>query len=234
MEKVEKNQNAKEHIDLIQKTFQKTILGFMPGGVVIESFLNYRNDLKANRLLNFTENLKNAIEEIRGTEIDSSNFETEDFVDTMELIYSKVINTRSVLKLERFKDILVKKVIEPENSDYLFKKYITLLDQLDDIQILILSDFNDWYPQKIISIIIAYEGEVGRELKDDAIIKSISEKIDKPITKAEVEFFTNDLVNLGLIRNNAKVITAMGGSSPQNEFQISPIGQSFLEFITIN
>ena len=227
-----KNPKLKDHFELLSETVRQTVFSFIPAGPILESFWSYRNNLKQKRVLDFSKSVKTALEEIGEKEIHASNFQTEDFVDLIELVYSKVMNTRSAYKLERFKNILVNKIVEP-NKEALFKKYVNLLDQLEDVQILILSDFRHWKGNPIRSVIIAYEGEIGAAHQDDTIIESVTKRAGRDVDKAEVEYYTNELVNLGLVRNNAKVITAMGASSPQNNFQISPIGSSFLEFIEL-
>lgn len=229
-----KNPHLKDHFDMVSEKVRQTIFSFIPAGPIFEAFWSYRNDLKQKRVNEFSESVKTALEEIGGTEMNASNLQTEDFVDLMELVYIKVMSTRSAYKLERFRNIMVNKIVEPDKERHLFKKFVNLLDQLEDIQILILDDFKYWKGNPIRSIIIAYEGEIGAAAQDDMVIERISLKAGTDITKAEVEYYTNELVNLGLIRNNARVITAMGASSPQNNFQISPIGMSFLEFIELN
>lgn len=213
------------------ESFQRIVLGFLPGGHVIDEFLNFRNNLKQQRVLKFSENVKKALEELTDEEIDESNFTSEDFVDIVEMIFTKVQNTKSEYKLERFRNILVKQLIDPQPEMDMIFKYVKLLDELNDVQIHILDDFRFWQGQKIISIIVAYEGEDGPKYKDDYIIKRISEKVGYDVSKSETEYFANELVSLGLVRNDSRVITAMGASSPQNNFQITQIGKRFLEFI---
>jgi hypothetical protein len=219
---------------LVSEKVRQTVFSFIPAGPIFETFWSYRSNLKQKRVIEFSESVKTALEEIGGKEIHASNLQTEDFVDLMELVYLKVISTSSVYKLERFRDILVNKIVEPEKENHLFKKYVNLLDQLEDVQILILDDFKYWKGNPIRSVIIAYEGEIGAALPDDAIIERISKKAGTNVTKSEVEYYTNELVTLGLVRNSARVITAMGENSPQNNFQISPVGLLFLEFIEMN
>ena len=233
MDDTNKNHQYKDHVILVSEKIRQIISSYIPAGPIIEAFLSYRNELKQKRVIEFSESVKTALEEIGGKEIHASNLQTEDFVDLMELVYLKVISTRSTYKLERFRNILVNKIVEPDKEVHLFKKYVNLLDQLEDVQILILDDFKYWKGNPIRSIIIAYEGDVGAALQDDAIIERVSTKIGADITKGEVEYYTNELLNLGLIRNSTRVITAQGASSPQNNFQISPVGESFLKFIEL-
>lgn len=234
MEKFEKNSTLKDHFEVVSETVRSTVFSFIPLGPVFDSLWNYRANVKQKRIIDFSESVKKTLDEISGEELHASNFETEDFVDIMEAVYMRVMNTRSVYKLERFRNILVNQIIDPDLETPMFMKYIQLLDQLDDAQIVILSDFRYWENEKIIGISVAYMGDVGAKFDDNHVVKELSGRLKKDVTKAEIEYFTNELVSLGLVRNNATVITAMGSSSPQNDFKISPIGKSFLKFIELN
>ncbi|NGF76547.1 hypothetical protein G5B10_11720 [Fluviicola sp. SGL-29] len=234
MNYIDKNTNLKNHLEIASETVRQTIFSFIPAGPILEIFWSYRNNLKQKRVLDFSESIKTALEKIGEKELDSSNIQTEDFVDLMELVYVKVMSTRSAYKLERFRNILVNQIIQPNVETLLFKKYVNLLDQLEDVQILILSDFKYWLGTPIRSIVIAYAGEIALTYSDTQVIERISDSVGTDVTKAELEYYTNELVTLGLIRNNTKVITQMGSSSPQNDYQISPVGISFLEFITLS
>lgn len=118
--------------------FQKMVLGFMPGGHVIESFLNYRSDLKQKRVLDFSESLKNAFEQELGKDLENYNFENEDFVDLMDSVLTKVQNNRSQFKLDRFKAIIVNSV--KERND-LSQVYVNLTESLNEIQVKILDAY---------------------------------------------------------------------------------------------
>jgi|GEM_PF-5352022 len=210
---------------------QKIALSFIPAGPLFDGILGYYARLKQRRIIDFSGKLKEVFEENLDRKLAASDFENEDFIDVMEAVYSKVQTTQSIYKLERFRNILVKQIIEPQPEASLVFKYIKLLDNLNDVQIHILDDFRYWQGQRIINIIIAYEGDIGVNYADDYVIKRVSDKVGFDVSIAEVEYFTNELVSLGLIRNDSKVITAMGASSPQNNFQITSIGKAFLDFI---
>lgn len=230
---MEKNEVIKENIDEIRNQFVNGILGFIPGGHLNE-FQNFHSNLIQKRLLHFCERLKNSLEAIIGIELTSGNFNNETFSDIVEIVFNKVKNTRSEYKLEQFKNILLNQILEPKNENPLFLKYIQLLDQLDDVQIVILNDFRFWHPSSVISIVVAYEGDEGKKLNENHILCSISEKVGRNVTISEVEYYTNELVSLGLVKNNAQIITAFGTNSPQNKFRISTIGLDFLSFIELN
>jgi len=236
MSKTDKNYLAKDHLEMTTNAILQNVLSFIPGGPIFDSFWNYRKNLKQKRIIDFSESVKTAMEQISNKELHSSNFETDDFVDIIETIYMKVQNTRSNLKLEKFKNILINQIIDPHKETPLFMKFINLIDELDDLQIIILNDFREWERrnQKINNIIIAYMGHEGIKYKDEHKISRFSKTLNKDVTKAEIEYFANDLVTKHLIINDSITLTSFERTSQQNDYKISPIGKSFLEFIENN
>lgn len=119
------------------EVFQKMVLGFMPGGHVVDEFLNFRGNLKQKRIIDFSESVKIALEEISGKEMDSGCFTTEDFVDVFESLINKVQNTKSLYKIERFRNIMVQQIVDPIESHETLK-FVHILDQLQDVDLVIL------------------------------------------------------------------------------------------------
>jgi len=121
------------------KQIQKMITGFLPGSHVIEGFWNYKGGLKQKRLIDFSESLKRIFEEVLNIDLDSYNFEKEDFVDLIDAIMYKVQSTKSIEKLDAFRGIFVNTLIK----DYydLSQVYIDLTTSLHDKQIEILRYF---------------------------------------------------------------------------------------------
>lgn len=234
MGKFDKNPKLKDHFEVVSESVIKTVFSFIPAGPIFDSFWNYRANLKQKRVIDFSESVKNALEEIGGNELHSSNFETEDFVDIMEAVYMKVMNTQSLYKLERFRNILVNQIIEPALETPMFMKYIQLLDQLDDAQIVLLDSFRYWEGQKINSIAVAYFGIEHNKYSGDHVMETLSQNLSRKITLAEAEYYMNELVSLGLIVNVSVSMPVVGKNSPHNNFQISIIGKSFLKFIELN
>ncbi|WP_343785282.1 hypothetical protein [Wandonia haliotis] len=181
-------------------------------------------------MLEFDASVKEALEEISERELHSANFETEDFVDLMELVYIKVMSTRSAYKLERFRNILVNQIVEPNQENNMSLKFVHLVEQLDDVQIIMLHDFLNHEGKEIPSLGALYS---DGEDSPNQIHQFISIKVNRPVTLSELEFYLNELLSIGLIHNKSFIFTALGGSSTVNNYQISPIGKSFLEFIKL-
>ncbi len=231
MDSFDKNIAAKDHFEVISETIRSTVFSYIPAGPVFDAFWNYRSKLKQKRVLDFSESVKKALEQIEGSEIDTENFQSDDFIDLMELVYSKVMTTRSSYKLERFRNILVKQIVKPLEQPPLFNKYINLLDQLDDIQIIMLRDIRPVESKKIDSFIVAFMGIEGPKQPDSHIVDRFQFETGRLLTKGELEFFGNELISLGLVRNHSSITTNLGGSSTNYKIQISPFGKEFLDFI---
>ncbi len=118
--------------------FQKIALGFLPGGHVIDGFLNYRSGLKQRRILNFTDSLKVVFEKELGKSLDNYDFETEDFVDLIDSIFRKVQSIKFESKLKGFQAILLNHVRAKSELSLVFVELIT---QLQEIEIEIFNDF---------------------------------------------------------------------------------------------
>lgn len=118
---------------------QKAVLGFMKGGHVVEAFLNYRSGLKRKRLVDFTDSLKQVFESELSIDLDDYNFESEDFVDLIDLIMNKVQTTKSIEKLNAFRGIFINSLIL--DSFDLTQVYIELTTSLHEKQIEILRKF---------------------------------------------------------------------------------------------
>jgi hypothetical protein len=122
MGKIDKNK-AGETALYTAEVLQKMVLGFMPGGHLIDGFLNYRSGLKQKRVIDFFDSFKKELEEHTGRELSNDDFNNESFVDVMDSIASKAQTTKSQYKLERFRNILVKQVTEtPPETELILKR----------------------------------------------------------------------------------------------------------------
>ena len=230
----------KDHLNEIVETgidtFQNIVAGFLPGIHVFHELINVGNKLKTKRLLNFAQNFKSAIYELKNETINDSNFTKEDFIEVFEKVLFQVQNTKSELKLERFRNILLNQLVDPQEDIDLMNKYIKILNELNDIQIHMIIDFRDWQNmnQKIKNIVRAYSGDIGMKQPDDYIIERLSNRVGYLVKKSDLEFYFNELIVLGLVRNIRNEITYGGADGLQNEYEITPFGLSFIGIIEIS
>ena len=91
----------------------KSLFGAIPfGGTALnELFFEYNGQLKQKRLNQFVEILAENFTE--DSEINLDNIKTENFSDLFESVLRRVVQTKSELKLNRFKDILIKELNNP-------------------------------------------------------------------------------------------------------------------------
>jgi hypothetical protein len=242
-----------EHGDValsVATTFQRMVLGFMPGGHVINEFIDFRSRLFQERILKFSELMKKELEEIYDGEIDINNFSTEEFVDVFEAVIRRVQNTSSEVKLERYKNILFKQIVEP-TTEPMILKYVSLLEQINEVQLVILSRMQRHkHFSKVDFIHLLIEnntelpyGEFYYRLDRNNLKINIG--THSVITnKAELDFYVSELVSLGVLNTKTKEKISMmpnlhtlGGNDKieqrQTEIEhcITPIGIRFINFI---
>lgn len=221
------------------ESFQRMALGFIPGGHVLEEFLNFRSNLKQKRILDFSERLRVALQEIAGVNNIERAFTTEEFVDVFDLVIKRVQNTNSEFKLERFKNILIKQIVEPIDL-FTTLRYAEMLNDMEDIHIKILDELKTYSGIPFISDfahLLTANYEV-KHLHTNATVDIEIAGNTMQLEKSEIDFYGNQLVSLGLIlkRTEAKSskATMRKRISTSEYYIISATGERFLEFIKEN
>jgi hypothetical protein len=130
---------AGDNVYFIADELFKLMLTSLPGGNIADSVLNFHGNLKKKRAMDFSESLKSTLESFVGREFHANDFGTEDFLDVFEAAYQKVLRTSSEFKREKYKDIVINRLVKPDLSNELVLRYINLIDELSEIQILIMT-----------------------------------------------------------------------------------------------
>jgi hypothetical protein len=218
-----------------------SILGFIPGGHISQELAEYKGRIQQERLNRFTELLKEQFEKITNKQLDPENLKSEDFVDTFEIIIRKVVQTKSQEKIRRYSNILLKQMFQ-KNEAELFSKYVSIVDETTDTQILILMTLQRIdLPLSEYNIIEELAKQSCTINKAGDIMAIILDKKDIPISKnavvsrSELTFHLFDLRKQGLIEvPTSDVIHDDIINENQNieEYRLSLIGQSFLNFIS--
>ena len=115
-----------------------------------EFFFEYSSQIKQKRLNRFVEILEKYF--IEGSDINIENIKTENFNDLFESVLRKVVQTKSELKLIRFKDILIRELNSPSENAELNDHYLDLISNLTEMEISILYNhryFTMEYEEKI-------------------------------------------------------------------------------------
>jgi hypothetical protein len=116
----------------------KAIFGVIPygGAALDELFFEYNGRIKQNRLNRFIEILAENF--TSHSIISLENIKTEDFNDLFESVLRRVVQTKSEIKLLRFKDILLKEINSPSENIELIDHYLDLISNLTEEEITIL------------------------------------------------------------------------------------------------
>lgn len=129
----------------------KSLFGAVPyGGTALnELFFEYNGRIKQKRLNRFVEILAENFTD--DSEINIHNIKTEDFNDLFEAVLRRVVQTKSELKLNRFKDILIKELKTPTKETELIEVYLDLITTLSEEELVILfhhKNFNKNYDKE--------------------------------------------------------------------------------------
>jgi hypothetical protein len=153
----------------------KALFGAVPfGGTALnELFFEYNGQLKQKRLNKFVEILSDNFTEESGIKLE--NIKTEDFNDLFESVLRRVVRTKSELKLQRFKDILIKQLINPTEHSELNDHYLELISTLTEEEITILYNHRHFtleYEDKITELNRHKSnlGSLEKQLKEERVV----------------------------------------------------------------
>lgn len=170
-----------------------------------------------------------------------SNFTDEHFIGLLEDSFRVAVNTVSEKKREYIANIIVKSITS-KDVEYTNQKYLlSLLNELNDIEIIILNYENG----KMFS---DYRNKVYEENKDILGLKTV--KIGEPKEIHDKSTFINtyygNLVRLGLLNErfqtpskgrdiaNDDIMDYKTGKVKVNGYNISELGKILLDYIGIN
>lgn len=227
------------------ESLRKIIMGFIPGSHVAEEFIQFGENLRTARVLDFIDRLKKSLEELTEEDLNSENFNSEVLHDIFYTILNKVRLTSSEYKLEKFKNILTNQILKPTQEDFLILKYTEMLESLNDIQILILLHMRENRTYSHTTHIL--RGMDNREF----VKRSLNESKEEcqltlhgdliKIPRSDFELYVDDLIGKGLLGNsvgaqsnfNQKKGTRENEMSIIRSIKISNSGLKFLSFIEI-
>lgn len=225
----------------VGKTLRKIIGGFLPGTHVAESLWSFQNNLYEKRLMGFVESLRSVFEDELGIDLENYNLETEDFIGVLSSTLRSVRETKSEYKVERYRNILVKQVIDPID-DLMVQKYIQLLDDVNEVQLVILdllrNEHSTWSDiENVKRILVKRSGMDIQEFFDsDTLLINVSNR-EVEASRDEIDFYIDDLVSRGLITKTQKpasIDNQMGSMSlpkPKFEHKVSRVAEKFLDFL---
>lgn len=198
---LQKKENANKIVLSGLESFQRMALGFMPGGHVIEEFLNFRTRLKQERILCFADSLSEFFKECKNDiPPNEANYISEDFVDIFEAVINKVQTTNSSIKLEYFRNLVINQLTSSSANDILSNKIIQTVDELNDIQLVLLMlifeekraptiyDLHLKFQMKNVYIRLSEKDELPSDINTECVFES-----------SIFVYFLDELVRMGLI-----------------------------------
>lgn len=233
MNKTKAGEVANHTIDELHKV----VLSFIPGGALIDGFLGFRSRLKQKRIIDFSEGLKKVLEDCAGRELTASDFETEEFIDIMEFVYGKVLSTKSQRKLEYFRNILFRQIVEPISVETTFT-YAHILDEINEIELIFLNEVSSRLKEELTTD--TFFDIVFEPIKDNSIGRPIKLNGEQVFIQDYVmHYHLNRLESLGLLAKRKEMFSTYEfrtfekiQESHEKEFiDITGIGEDFLKFV---
>jgi hypothetical protein len=227
---------TKEHKENAVNFVFKSILGFIPGGHIVDELASFRSSVQQERLNKFSEYLRNGFEDITGKVFEPESLKSIQFIDAFESIMKKVASTSSEEKLKRYRNVLLKVMYQKTESEMFFK-YLGLIDEISETQILIL--------RALSANASLSESDIMRYLSNPEkwhdYLLNLLEKNEftlyngQTISTSEVTFFIYELKSKGIIslvpEPPRQVQYGATPAQPKEIYKTSPIGKEFLDFI---
>ncbi|PWB20655.1 hypothetical protein, partial [Flavobacterium sp. HTF] len=170
----------------------KSIFGNIPfgGSALDELFFEYNGRIKQNRLNNFIQILADYF--TKDAEINLDNIQTENFNDLFESVLRRVVQTKSELKLLRFKDILIKELNNPTIESEVVDHYLDLISTLTEEELRILYNhrhFTEEFEEHIdeLNRHKSYLLSIEKQLKKERFVIGESE-FQKPYDQLQITY----------------------------------------------
>lgn len=230
----EKNSDKKEELFHFADLAKKYTIQKLPGFSLLEDLINFKSEVNKKRVYKFMEDLYERIRLEFGDDFNFEDLNNESFSDLLELILNKVKNTKSEFKKDRFQDILLLQ-IKTISENYLFAKFVDLLDKLNEIQIVLLQQMasSEQFTfgvglHKGYTIIDGFLIENSTNTKMNEFILSLKEYALKK-KNDEIELYMLEMASFGLIKTFPQETQLGRSGSPK--YVVTDICQKFLSFI---
>ncbi len=194
-------------------------------GTLLGEFLDYRSQVKLERLCRFFEEFMIYIESMDSCEVDQKHLKSEELGDIFESVLRRVVNTASEEKVHRFKKILLNEMKHISKSDFK-ETFLDIAFRINEDQILILNHF-----QEVKDCETEGSTEQGAvDGGDEGAEASLKCKGDfLGLDEGEYFFYVQDLVSKSLLCD--EYVGVYGGAKPYTNLRITPFGERFLGFV---
>jgi hypothetical protein len=209
------------------RSIYNIVMGFVPGSHVMTELADVKGRIQTERVNKFAEFLKEGFESVNES-FDAENLKSEDFLDSFELIIRKVVNTKSEAKLKRYRNVLLRNMFSHDSISEMFLKYVSLAENVNDIQVLIIDVMEKQPRRTYLQIIrLLQEGKESTNDENAEETQNVTLFNGQTISFDELRFLIHDLKVLGVFHTTT--LSTYGGVVEYNE--INQVGKGFLRFI---
>jgi hypothetical protein len=198
-------------------------------GVSLGEFLEYRSQVKLERLWCFYEEFVVYVESEDSFEFDHNHLTSEEFGDIFESILWRVVNTASKEKAQRFKKILLNEMKHTYESDFK-ETFLDIVSRINEDQIQILNHFRNVKGSEPESDPDRGVIDGGAAEGESAEVSLNRERDLLGFDEAKYLFYVQDLVSKSLLYDEIVALFG-GGTKPYTNLRITPFGEEFLGFI---
>lgn len=204
--KIEKrNQNVEDFFEQVKTYYVDKLTGVVPFGDELNLILNARSNIRKERVIRFFEKFRDEMQRVYGKPLDQDDITSEEFIDVMEAIMLKVQSTQSLYKVDRFRNMLVKQVVDPIDNQ-LTLKYIDMVGDLTDVQLIMLKAVSNKHSFRDHWELIT---TIWKNYNPNSDIRTFNHQepdfninfgeTEISIIKKEIQFYLVDLIIKGLI-----------------------------------
>lgn len=202
----------------------------LSGGALATLLSEYLPDWKEKRILEFIQELRDKFEEV-ADKVDSDYVKSKEFAFLFEQTFQNVIKNYKKEKLDAFKAILVNCCTSSKLRNSEKEYFVSLVERLQSIHILILSLFWDKEKFKTKHNINEPKSTIVGNLGDTILTMLRPFGFHKDLVFSAVR----DLDSMGLLKG---VANALGGTMTADgardlRVRLSSFGERFCEFISL-
>lgn len=189
------------------------------GTLLNKGVFEHRSRVKQHRLEAFVTAISDRISQLDESVIRKDYLRSEDFVDFFESILLRVMRTWSEEKLNRFRDIFVRQIENPRETDFT-ETFLDIILRLEDLQIRILKEHHKF--KRVI-----HQFEPGQPTSS-ATLAAFWRAEHYGLDLARYRFLVQGLISEGLMYDDS--INRLG-TKPFEITEITVLGERFLDFL---
>lgn len=174
----------------------RSIFGAIPfvGGALNEVIFDIRGRVKQERLNKFIELLAEFFTD--KADFNTETLKSEDFGDLFEEVLKRVVQTKSIAKQKRYRDILINGVESNLFDIDSSNRFLDLISSLEEVEILILSNYSKYGTALFriteeINNIGKHVSSLNQQMREEIKLSAAGSANDKTKVMQELDFAKN-------------------------------------------